>query len=192
MPRPAATFVAMSRPGGVLPTCDDSPEGVEAFGTRIQPLMRSAAERGEFGRLLRLDRAGDASQRKGWLGMSRRGCTMIVLTPFLLISAAAGWLTWRGSDSSLPPLARGMGSTFAEGDRQFKARVLSRFPIGSPEPGLLAELQRQGFKITMRGSAREAMLGRFIGCGDKEWRVEWRASEGRIAEISALYGADCL
>lgn len=102
-------------------------------------------------------------------------------------------MAWRASDWSLPPLAKELSSTFSEGDRQFKHRVVARYPIGSPEARLTSELKSQGFTVTdTSGAMSEARLTRFIGCGDTVWGVAWSASKGKLTEVRAFYGAVCL
>lgn len=125
--------------------------------------------------------------------MPRRGCLISLAVPIVLLVALSGWLAWQASDWSLPPIAQGMDSTFSKGDEQFKRRVYLRYPIGSSEKRLIADLQSQGFVADIRpGDFSSADLQRFIGCGNKVWSVRWRATSDRITEVFGVYGAVCL
>lgn len=125
--------------------------------------------------------------------MSRRGCLISLAGALILLVGGPGWFMWRASDLALPPLARGLDSTFSKGDAQFKGRVRARYPIGSSEKRLLADLQAQGFTAQVHpGDLSMAELRRFIGCGDTLWSVRWRARGGKIAAVSGVYGAICL
>ena len=125
--------------------------------------------------------------------MSRRGCLISLVVPIVLVAALWGWLAWQASDWSLPSIAQGMDSTFSKGDEQFKKRVQLRYPVGSSEKRLIADLQSQGFAADIRpGDLSSADLKRFIGCGDKVWSVRWRAKGGRLTEVFGVYGAVCL
>ncbi len=125
--------------------------------------------------------------------MLRRGCLIALVIPAILLVGAGGWLAWQVSDWSLPPIAQGMDSSFSTGDAQFKARVRARYPVGSSEKRLLADLRAQGFTADVRpGDLSSADLRRFIGCGDKIWSVRWRATGDRITEVFGVYGAICL
>jgi hypothetical protein len=125
--------------------------------------------------------------------VSRRGCLISLAIPVILLAGVGGWLAWQASDWSLPQIAQGMDSTFSKGDEQFKRRVRARYPIGSSEKRLLADLRAQGFVADIRpGDLSSADLHRFMGCGDKVWSVRWRATDDRITEVFGVYGAVCL
>jgi hypothetical protein len=86
-----------------------------------------------------------------------------------------------------------MDPRFSNGEQQFKQRVQARYPIGSSQKRLLADLKMQGFVANVRpGDLSSAELRRFIGCGDKVWSVRWRAIGDTITEIFGVYGAVCL
>lgn len=123
----------------------------------------------------------------------RVGCVSVVGAIFLLLLAGIAWFVWQGSEMSLPALAKGMpGNSFADGDRAFKERIARLYPAGSPAQRLEADLTAQGFRLGRRGDWRFAELRRFIGCGDKVWRVEWWVENGKLREVSAMYGPVCL
>ena len=122
----------------------------------------------------------------------RIGCVFVPVGLGLLVLAGFGWLTWQASDISLPPLARGLPAKFVAGDRVFKARIEHDYPVGSDERRLVADLTAQGFTIDASPPESSASLKRFMGCGDKVWRVYWRADKKKLTHIFAIYGADCL
>lgn len=113
----------------------------------------------------------------------------------LLVAGSIGWMAWRLSDWSLPPLARGLSrGSWEDGQRRFTQKLQETYPPGTAEKVLVAELNREGFKTVIHHGDRysEGTLARFMGCGDKEWRVLWHASNGYVIEIRGLYGANCL
>lgn len=122
----------------------------------------------------------------------RIGCVLVPAVLGLILLAGIGWLIWQSSDISLPPLARGLPAKFADGDRVFKARIDHDYPVGSDERRLVADLAAQGFTIDASLSESSASLRRFMGCGTKVWRVDWRADRKKLTHVFAIYGADCL
>ena len=96
-----------------------------------------------------------------------------------------------------PPIARDLSPKPDEARSQFDERIRQRFPTGSDEAGLLAELRKEGFKIWYRndpadkyGSHAEYEGGRFP-C-DHHWSVSWTASAGKITDIASYYQTVCL
>lgn len=125
--------------------------------------------------------------------MVRRGCLTTFAILILALVGTTGWLIWRASDASLPPLAKGLSRHINEGDQQFKRRIEGQYPVGSPEAKLISDLKSQGFQVTVRlGESSEGRLSRFIGCGDKVWSVYWHAGNGKLTKVLANYGAVCL
>jgi hypothetical protein len=53
-----------------------------------------------------------------------------------------------GCAVSQPQIGRNLPSAFDDANRAFDARVDERFPIGSSEDTLVAELKREGFKVS--------------------------------------------
>lgn len=116
----------------------------------------------------------------------------------LVLAMLCAWTTWRCSDLSLPPIARGLPAEFAKGDPVFKQRVAERYPLGSSEASMRRDLRLQGFAVKMsrrKGgrSSGTATVSRFNGCGTTDWVVRWRADPNdRLTEVFGLYGATCL
>jgi hypothetical protein len=122
----------------------------------------------------------------------RIGCIFVPAGLGLILLGATGWLTWQSSDISLPPLVHGLPAGFAAGDRVFKARVQHDYPVGSDERRLVEGLTAQGFTIVASSQESSASLRRFMGCGDRVWRVDWRADRKKLTRVFAIYDADCL
>jgi hypothetical protein len=90
------------------------------------------------------------------------------------------------------PLTAGLSGEWATISTEFDRRVRSRFPMGSPESEMGAELQRQAFSRQDWTSSddleHEAMRREdFIPCRQAAY-IYWRAdSAGRIIAIRGLY-----
>jgi|GEM_PF-1553485 len=93
------------------------------------------------------------------------------------------------------PLFAGLdGTSYAEGTRLIKQRLLARFPNGSPERGLQAYLAQQGLHVEHVARPSEPDSGTAVFtyggpvCGSRI-RVIWSADgSGRIQNIDALFG----
>lgn len=86
-----------------------------------------------------------------------------------------------------------MSSKFASGKQVFRARIDNSYPTGSSEAKLVSDLESQGFEITTYPNGRsKAELSRFIGCGSKVWSVYWSAEEGKVTDITSMYGTVCI
>lgn len=128
------------------------------------------------------------SKRMFW-----RGCLATLAISIFALLSAIGWIVWRASDASLPPLAKGLTGSFDEKERQFKRRIEQLYPVGSSRDRLVSDLRSQGFDLHLNpGEFSEAHLSRFIGCGDKRWRITWLADGDALREVTAVHGAFCL
>lgn len=72
----------------------------------------------------------------------------------------------------------------------FDRKVKSRFPIGSDESAMRAELARQGFAIKQTSSAErgdsrgfEAMAMTNDGVCDMTWIVDWASRDGKLIAV---------
>lgn len=90
--------------------------------------------------------------------------------------------------SRTPELASGLPRKYSEGEAIFDARVKQRFPPGTAEHILMAELARQGFELDKSaGAYRSATFSRgFIL--RTIWSVRWKSSGGQVEDIFAIYG----
>jgi hypothetical protein len=88
-----------------------------------------------------------------------------------------------------PQIGRDLPSTYAEGEQVFDRRVKVRFPAGTSEQSVIAELHRQGFRLLpTREGVRDATFIRDEWIFQTIWSVRWRAKDGRIQEIWGVYG----
>jgi len=70
---------------------------------------------------------------------------------------------------------------------EFDSRVRQRFPPGSSEDDLKAELAKQGFKLAEYDGVHDATLYR--GWIVKAmWSVRWKSQYGRITDLWGVFG----
>ena len=114
--------------------------------------------------------------------------TVLVVLTALTLSACA---------SSPPPIGRGLPAAFAAARPVFDKRVKERFPVGSDEGSLLAELDREAFTVTAAKDPTKRY--RFsatyevhqLAC-NLSWTIWWNAEKSTITDIAGDYGATCL
>ena len=88
-----------------------------------------------------------------------------------------------------PELGKGLPAAYREGEKQFDRRVKTRFPIGSSENELIAQVVNEGFRLDRNGGPiRSATLTRGL-IAKTLWSVRWRSNNGRIDEVWGVYGA---
>jgi hypothetical protein len=117
----------------------------------------------------------------------QRQIVVAVLTTFCVAACA----------NAPPPIARNLPSVFAAAQPVFNQRVKERFPVGSHEQTLLAELRREGFTLSPKNvaptpSKSEAVYTVHRVACRRDWRILWSANDGKITAISGRYGAACL
>ncbi len=100
--------------------------------------------------------------------------------------------------ANAPPIGTRLPRNFAQANAAFDQRVKTRFPVGSPEGNLLAELKREHFKISPAYDrsgrfSNDAKRGGNMGptC-NLQWEILWSSADAKIAEIAATYYATCL
>jgi hypothetical protein len=102
-----------------------------------------------------------------------------------------------GCSGSTPPIARGLPTTFGKITAAFDARMHERFPVGSDERALVAELKRERFKFASEAGGSEqhkfsaVYEAKDLACKQR-WAVYWTASQQKITTISGEYGQVCL
>ena len=116
----------------------------------------------------------------------RRNLPLVILTMLCVSSCADG----------PPEIGSGLPANFQQARPVFYQRVKARFPVGSDETGLLAELHRQHFAISHASdTSRHANSARYearqIVC-NLSWTISWSAEEGSIKEIAGVFGDVCL
>jgi hypothetical protein len=95
-----------------------------------------------------------------------------------------------------PPIARGLPSNMQEARQAFSERVPMRFPVGSAETDLRAELQRQHFTIRTAGANRAPYQFSAIvdipGFCRQTWVILWGAQTNQITSIAGDFSQTCL
>jgi hypothetical protein len=113
--------------------------------------------------------------------------TLAVLWVFLLPAC---------SDST-PPIGRGLPKTFAPTAPDFDIRVKQRFPVGSDEGKLLAELRNERFTIqdihepSSRYGRSALYESHDVAC-KASWTIRWAAEQGKITDIEGSARQVCL
>jgi hypothetical protein len=85
--------------------------------------------------------------------------------------------------------------TFAVASDVFDQRIKARFPVGSDEAALRAELGREGFAIRRD---KDLPLDSYARCHANElvcaadWVIRWNRVDGKIANIEVTYKEVCL
>ena len=101
-----------------------------------------------------------------------------------------------GCSERPPPIGRDLPVSFGY-TPYFNNRVLRRFPAGSEETKLLAELRREHFTVTeiQDRSSRDRLSATSetddLACKDV-WTIAWTAEQGKIKVIWAESRALCL
>lgn len=98
---------------------------------------------------------------------------------------------------SEPPIGRGLPAIFGY-TPAFEQRLRERFPVGSDESRLIAELRSEKFTLgeiqdpssRYRNSALYETSHGFACKG--EWRIYWTASKGIINQIGGMNREVCL
>lgn len=111
-----------------------------------------------------------------------------------LVTLAIGLCACQSHDS--PPIGRDLPKSFTEAGPVFDARVKKRFPVGSSEGELVAELKQENFEIlseatTADPSARVAEFDANTLVCNLHWQVAWTAVGDRISSIEGRYGSIC-
>ena len=103
-----------------------------------------------------------------------------------MLSACAAW----------PPLIARNLPPGADRTQSFDKRVKERFPVGSDEEKMLAELRHEGFTISE--TPTEPTRYRFAATYEARdlvcrifWTVHWSSENTRITDIAADYASIC-
>lgn len=93
----------------------------------------------------------------------------------------------------LPALARDLPSNVAQAEAAFDKRIKERFPAGTPENQLIAELKHQGFDRLAsardeEGDWHDATFYRRRFPFTTLWSVRWRAAAGRVDRVWGVHG----
>lgn len=91
-----------------------------------------------------------------------------------------------------PKLAKGLGANVTyQPDPDWDQRLRERFPVGSEESLLLAELRRDHFVFDPTRPGHASYPQPRFPCR-QDWRVDWKAEGGRITEIAGTHNGACL
>lgn len=91
---------------------------------------------------------------------------------------------------TVPELAEIPTSNFEEGEKIFHDRVEKKFAIGTPIAEVVAELEKQGFKVSQdRGYARYEKQS--FPC-TLVWQIVWKGNIEKITHINATFSGVCL
>jgi hypothetical protein len=113
-----------------------------------------------------------------------------------MLASVLGALLLAACSDSEPPIGRGLAMTFGL-TPAFEQRLRDRFPVGSDESRLIAELRSERFTLgevhdplsRYRNSALyEASRG--FACKG-EWQIYWTATKGIIIAIGGMNREVC-
>lgn len=94
-----------------------------------------------------------------------------------------------------PPIVYDLPEGAQAATAAFDQRVKARFPAGSDEAPLRAELVRQRFVIRASEDSPPTFIATYehgdVSCR-ADWTIQWREDGGRIADIGAIYASTCL
>jgi hypothetical protein len=108
--------------------------------------------------------------------------------------AFAALLLLSACDEDPPSIGSGLPTTFSDARPVFDHRVQERFPVGSEEDVLRAELVRENFTISFAGLSQQLVARRgaeHFPCR-LSWTIVWTADAGKVTSIKGDYGATCL
>lgn len=123
-----------------------------------------------------------------WLVRRTAVCHPVILTVATMLLSACS--------SRTPPIGQRLPLGFGE-TGQFDVRVQQRFPIGSPEEALVAELRREEFSIReLHGQSTPCQFAATydvhgFACRHS-WTIEWTAVRGKLTEIQGMSRQICL
>jgi hypothetical protein len=96
-----------------------------------------------------------------------------------------------------PPIGRGGPRLAADVTPWFDTRVKQRFPVGSDDGSLRAELQKEAFVIKQAGDQASrypftATHQANEGVCRAWWTIRWASEQGKVTDIAAEWGQTCL
>ena len=110
--------------------------------------------------------------------------------------AALATVSLSGCYSTVPTIAQGGPKNVELVTPYFDGQVKQRFPAGSDEKELRAELHRESFRIS---ETNDLHVGyQYIatyqenGVCKVSWTVRWNADQGKITNTTATYAQTCL
>jgi len=107
--------------------------------------------------------------------------------PCFALLATFGW----GCTNTTPPIAQGLPISFGP-TSEFPTRLRERFPVGSSEQAVVAELRAEGFTIQPAAHTSTAVYEASRFPCRNVWKVEWAAEAQKITTITGEARAICL
>jgi hypothetical protein len=115
--------------------------------------------------------------------------------PLLIVSL----LLVLGGCATAPQIAQGLPGAAMDAGPAFDRRIKAKFPVGSAQAEVLAELTREGFKITPCADPKGqgcvfqhfAIWASAASMCKRDWQVLWDADDGRVTRIEGRYYANC-
>jgi hypothetical protein len=96
---------------------------------------------------------------------------------------------------SPPAMGSHLPGSFSEASDAFDERVKGRFPVGSDETALRAELAREKFVVSADKDSPSGFVARYhadeLVCGTS-WVIRWSVAEAKVATIGGSYREVCL
>jgi hypothetical protein len=120
-----------------------------------------------------------------------------ILALLALVGAFGARLWWFTEPPPAPELLQGLGDSSAAGSQDaFVARLDARFPKGSSESALIAELLQEGFKMRkdVHPPVHEASYERGASISDRcrqSGTVRWTAEGDRLSSVNGGYSKHC-
>ena|ERR1700722_2367821 len=111
------------------------------------------------------------------------------------IAALFGAIALVGCTDMPPPLAYDLPEGAYAATAAFDQRVKTRFPVGSDEAILRAELMRERFVIRASGDSSATIIATYEHADSTcrvDWTIQWREDAGKIVDIGAKYWPTCL
>ncbi|MES1202039.1 MAG: hypothetical protein ABUS57_11395 [Pseudomonadota bacterium] len=93
------------------------------------------------------------------------------------------------SSGHRPEIVKGIDWNTTVPHAEFTARLRQRYPAGSSEAALIAELQREGFTIKRDDTSASTDWGGYPCLYFVS--VDWSAADGRVANIEGVYTTAC-
>jgi hypothetical protein len=126
----------------------------------------------------------------------RTGCKLLaIVAAVVLLGAGFGAGRMTAGLKTLPPIAATLPGDEADFSRELNDRIRERFPVGSGDKALIAELADEQFLPEWR-RGDDANASTFVWAGllcKKTVRVTWRAdTSGILTEVNGSYESRCL
>jgi len=112
----------------------------------------------------------------------------------ILLGNVLFFVWWSGIFTPMPALLATLPGSWTDAEREFKARIDERFPIGSSEDKLIESLSGEGFRPDWphRNDAASASFNRPGLLCNREARVLWRADQqGVLISVDGRYLVTC-